>query len=184
MSINQTDHALFSLINGWHSEALDPLMVGISSRWLAIPLYLVLAVLLFKKFGKQFPWVLLAVVLMILLSDQLSVAVKFFVERLRPCHDDLLSSSIHLVNNKCGGEFGFYSSHASNTAALALFSHQLLKQKGLSIFLVVWVILVGYSRIYLGAHFPGDVLMGWFMGASIGWLSAYLCQRKLNPSIA
>lgn len=184
MSINQTDHALFSLINGWHSEALDPLMVGISSRWLAIPLYLVLAILLFKKFGKQFPWVVLAVVLMILLSDQLSVAVKFFVERLRPCHDELFSNSIHLVNNKCGGSFGFYSSHASNTAALAVFAYQLLKLKSLSIFLCIWVFLVGYSRIYLGAHFPGDVLMGWFMGASIGWLSAYLCLRKLKPTIA
>ena len=179
MQVIGADYELFSAINGFHSVILDRFMEAISSRVTAIPIYVLMALFLFKKFRNQFWWILGAIILLILISDQVSVAVKFTVERLRPCHDSLLSSTIHLVNNKCGGQFGFYSSHASNTAALSIFLMQFTRSKIVHVTLFAWVFLVGYSRIYLGAHFPSDVLMGWIAGGLFGWIIAVLSLRYL-----
>ena len=179
MQVIGADYELFSAINGFHSVPLDSFMVKISSRVTAIPMYVLMALFLFKKYRNQFWWILGSVILLILISDQVSVAVKFTVERLRPCHDNLLSNTIHLVNNKCGGQFGFYSSHASNTAALSIFLMQFTRNKIVYVTLLAWVFLVGYSRIYLGAHFPSDVLMGWIAGGMFGWTIANLSLRYL-----
>ena len=179
MQVIGADYELFSAINGFHSVPLDSFMETISSRATAIPMYVLMALFLYKKYRNQFWWILGVVILLILISDQVSVAVKFTVERLRPCHDHLLSNTIHLVNNKCGGQFGFYSSHASNTAALSIFLMQFTRNKIVHVILISWVFLVGYSRIYLGAHFPGDVLTGWFAGGLFGWAIANIALRYL-----
>lgn len=117
---------------------------------------------------------------MILVSDQLSVAVKNLVSRPRPCHNSTLSADVHLVNNKCGGLYGFYSSHASNTAALSMFLGLLLRNGLLTTTLGIWTFLVGYSRIYLGNHYPADILAGWIGGAGIAWVAFSLYQRYLK----
>ncbi len=179
MQVIGADYELFSAINGFHSVILDRFMEAISSRVIAIPIYVLMALFLYKKYQSKFWWILCAVILLILISDQVSVAVKFTVERLRPCHDSLLSSTIHLVNNKCGGQFGFYSSHASNTAALSIFLMQFTRNKIVHISLFAWVFFVGYSRIYLGAHFPSDVLVGWIAGGLFGWTIAFFSLKYL-----
>ena len=179
MNLIDADYELFSAINGLHSGPLDSFMEAISSRVTAIPMYVLMALFLYKKYQSKFWWILGTLILLILISDQVSVAVKFTVERLRPCHDPLLSSTIHLVKNKCGGQFGFYSSHASNTAALSIFLLQFTRNKIVHYILITWVILVGYSRIYLGAHFPGDIISGWIAGGLLGWTIAVLSLKYL-----
>lgn len=111
-----------------------------------------------------------AIVALIFLSDKISV--YFFKEvfmRLRPCHNPVIANLVHIVNNHCGGQFGFVSSHATNTFALAVFVGLLLKQKvsWLLPALVLWATIVSYSRIYLGVHYPGDVICGALLGTII-----------------
>jgi undecaprenyl-diphosphatase len=180
MNIQELDRTLFQLINGAHTPWADNLMWLFSTRWFFIPLYLLLGWLVYRKFSGKLLIILVAVALMILVSDQLSVSVKFLVSRLRPCHDSLLASQVHLVNNHCGGTFGFYSSHASNTSALVVFMGLLFDSRKYFGLLAFWSFWVGFSRIYLGNHFPADIIVGWISGAAIGWLSFTLLRRFLT----
>ena len=92
--------------------------------------------------------------------------------RLRPCHEPVLDGLVYLVKNKCGGEFGFFSSHASNHFALATFLSSLLgkKIKYFSFLIFLWAALISYSRIYLGVHYPGDVFAGIIVGSVLGFI--------------
>jgi undecaprenyl-diphosphatase len=188
MSIVDIDQSIFTAINSWNSPWADASMEFISSKFAAIPLYAFLLFLLIKKFNKQVIWVLLGVIILTLISDQTSVAVKHTVLRDRPCHTNELTETVHLVNNKCGGQYGFYSSHASNTMALAVLMSMLLQSANLRWFLFAWVFLVGYSRIYLAAHFPGDVLVGWLAGAAFAFaigsiLKKWPLKLYFNPNL-
>lgn len=165
------DTWLFLLLNSLHLEALDPIMVIISGKFTWIPLYVILLLLVIKK--HQIKSVLIVVpfiVLLITSSDQISVHLfKNLFERLRPCHNPDLDDFIHLLGN-CGGKYGFLSSHASNTFALATFLILLMKQRAYLYALIFWAGLVSYSRIYLGVHYPADILAGACLGILIGML--------------
>jgi undecaprenyl-diphosphatase len=177
------DADLMLLINGFHNQWADQSMLLISSKWSSIPVYILLAVLVYTKYRNQFLKLILFVAVMILVSDQLSNAFKYLVERPRPCQDAELQFLVHRVNNKCGGLYGFYSAHASNTAALALLSASLIKSRYLTIGLICWCFLIGYSRVYLGAHYPGDVFTGWIAGSGIGWMTFKLFHSHANPKL-
>src|SRR6187399_3683791 len=101
-----------------NSDFMDSVMFWVADRFVWIPLYIVLAVFLVRKFGNQGYMMIVFTVLLILISDQSSVLIKNVFERLRPCQDDTLSFLVHTVQNKCGGKFGFVSSHAANTMAI------------------------------------------------------------------
>ncbi len=90
--------------------------------------------------------------------------------RLRPCHEPSIAGMVHLVNDHCGGKYGFISSHASNSFALATFLSLLLGKKIrlFTLLIMLWAILLSYSRVYLGVHYPGDVIVGAIWGAGIG----------------
>jgi len=110
--------------------------------------------------------------LLFLISDQSSVRLfKNVFERLRPCHNPNLEGMVHLVNG-CGGKFGFVSSHATNCFALAIFSGLLFKNhyKYMMILMLFWAALVSYSRVYVGVHYPGDIIGGAVLGSIIGFL--------------
>jgi undecaprenyl-diphosphatase len=161
----------------------------ISERFSWIPFYVVLAVLM----GFKFKWKLLIILpfagLLIFFADQISV--HFFKDvflRLRPCHNPTIADLVHIVNDHCGGKYGFVSSHAANTFALAVFVGLVLKNhfKWMLSFMLVWATIVSYSRIYLGVHYPGDVLGGALLGASIGfviWRALCYCNKFFNLNL-
>lgn len=168
--VEQLDRALFIALNGFHSELFDQIMWHISGKWQWIPLYLFLIYLIIKKFKKKSWIIIVSVAVLIFLNDQLSVHLfKENFERYRPCHNLEIQDQVHLVNGKCGGKYGFLSNHASNTFALATFIGLLLGRRA-TILLFIWASVVAYSRIYLGVHYPLDVIVG----AIFGILLAYL----------
>lgn len=176
------DRKLFLLINGHHDRIVDFIMYYGSLKWTWIPFYVWLLYVLSRNYGKKVWWFLPAVFLLIVSSDQISVLIKETVMRLRPCQDPSLKTIVHLVNNKCGGLYGFLSSHAANTMALAIFIHRMLPAGYGDIRkeLIAFVLINGYSRIYLGAHYPLDVFCGWILGAALGYIAAGLMRQKLS----
>jgi undecaprenyl-diphosphatase len=177
------DRNLFSLINSMNSPLMDSVMWWIADKFIWIPLYLLLAFFLYRKFGKPSLFMILFVALLIVISDQTSVLIKNTFMRERPCHDEALSFMVHIVNNKCGGKFGFVSSHAANT--MAVFTYLLLlarnSSKKVTIVTAIWVALVGYSRIYLGVHFPADIFGGWLVGIVSAFVT-YIIYRLIFES--
>ena len=165
------DERLFLWLNGLHADWLDPMMVAATDIRTWIPLYLLLLFLVFKHYRWRGFWVILGLALVVLCSDQLSAHVcKPLFHRLRPCHNPELEGLIHLPNGMAGGKYGFVSSHAANTFAVATFITAALRGRYRWVGWLVfgWAIISSYSRIYLGVHYPGDILAGAALGAIIG----------------
>ena len=166
------DTELFLFLNGLHADWLDPIMIFISGKITWLPFYLVLLYLVIKNYKKQSILIILGIILLIVCSDQISSSVfKPLFERPRPCHNEAIKDLVYLPGGHCGGAYGFISSHACNAFALAVFLTQILKQyySKIAWVMFVWATLVAYSRIYMGVHYPGDVVVGAIVGAMIGW---------------
>jgi undecaprenyl-diphosphatase len=180
--LENIDTQLLLLINGSHCTFCDFIFYWASDRIIWIPFYLFLAFVLYRRFGIEMWKILLSVTALIFLSDQISVLIKDIVMRYRPCHNLLLQSQIHLVNGKCGGQFGFVSSHAANSFALASFLILLASQKikWLTVLLLSWCLLVSYSRVYLGTHYPSDIVGGWILGFALAALAFNFYKKLLK----
>lgn len=167
--IKQADTQLFLYLNSKHSAFFDVLMYWLSDKWIWLPFYAVLLVMVIYTFKKKALLLIPLIALMILLSDQSAGVVKRTVQRYRPCHNLLIQQQVHVVDS-CGGQYGFVSSHAANSFAIALFLSVLFykRYRSFPYLLFIWAALVSYSRIYNGVHYPTDVAGG----AVIGMLSA------------
>ncbi len=166
--LKEFDTQLFLFLNGINSPFGDFVMYWLSHRFIWIPLYAFLFFLLIRHYGIKALILLVLVVLLITISDQASVHLfKNVFQRLRPCHEPALEGMVYTLG-RCGGRFGFISSHASNSFALATFMALVLwnKVRPMAIFMLVWAALVSYSRVYLGVHYPGDILVGAMVGAT------------------
>lgn len=179
------DTELFLFLNGLHAAWLDPVMTFISGKLTWTPFYLVLLYLVIKNYKKQSILIILGIILLIVCSDQVSSGIfKPLFERPRPCHNEAIKDLVYLPDGRCGGAYGFISSHACNVFALAVFMTNILKRyyRKIGWVMFVWASLVAYSRIYMGVHYPGDVIVGAAVGAIIGWLvfKAYRLWRMTN----
>ncbi|GGK49488.1 MULTISPECIES: phosphatase PAP2 family protein [Flavobacteriaceae] len=175
-SIIDKDIELLIFLNNLGTTQWDGFWLIITNKFSAIPLYILLLYLIFKYYGlKRTVVLVLFVVVLIAVSDQTSNLFKYGFKRLRPCHDENIAHLIRLVKERCGGLYSYFSAHASNAMAIAVFFSFLLKDKVkyLSYFLIIWAVFVAYSRIYIGVHFTLDVLTG----AIIGGLYATLCYK-------
>jgi len=176
------DRELFLFLNGLNTEWLDPLMMLFTQTQFWVPLYLFLIYLIFKNYGTEGWFVLAGVVVTILLADQITSALmKPFFARLRPSHEPSLAGLVHLVDGYAGGRYGFPSSHAANTFGTAWFIWKLFGTRYRWIGLMfVWCTLMTYTRVYLGVHYPADVIVGALVGigsGAIGW-QVYQALRK------
>jgi undecaprenyl-diphosphatase len=188
-ALSTIDSDLFLFLNGLHADWMDEVMVLITKMWVWFPLYLLLIYWTVKQYGKRCWWVFLAVAIVVLCSDQLSSHVcKPLFHRLRPCYNTDLQDLIHLPKGLAGGKYGFVSSHAANTFAVASFLTAALRKnhKWMGIVLYLWAFISSYSRIYMGYHYPGDILCGAILGILIGltlWkVFQYLVMKKVWKS--
>ena len=181
------DRWLFLLINGAHTFWLDTVMIALSAHYTWVPIYLLLLFLFFRNLSrKQALAAVGAVLLCFLLTDRTSVLLfKDLFCRLRPTYEPTLEGMVHLLEKR-GGLYGFVSSHAANLFGLATLSSLIIRKKWFSSTLFSLVFLVGYSRIYVGKHYPFDVLCGALLGILIGWLIfklyTYLCSFFLTTN--
>jgi undecaprenyl-diphosphatase len=165
------DKEILRFLNGLHSPWLDPVMLILTETVAWIPLYLFMLYVVIKEFRRDTWIILLGLAVTILLADQTTASLmKPYFGRLRPSQEPSLQEWIHLVEDYRGGKFGFASSHAANTFGSATFFFLWLRNiNRWVIWLFVWAAFMTYTRIYLGVHYPGDVLVGALVGIVCGW---------------
>lgn len=174
--LSQIDTDLFLWLNGFHSTFWDYFMTIYSSRFVWVPFYASFVYVMFRNF----PWkvnvtCLIVITLIILICDQTaSGLLKPLVMRLRPSSlNNPISPLVHVSFGYRGGRYGFPSSHAANAWSMAFFAAYLVKRTKLTVFLSIWAFVMCYSRIYLGVHYPGDLLVGTLIGLATATVSYY-----------
>lgn len=178
------DKELFIFLNGLGSETYDGFWLFITDQKDWIPFFLLLLYLVYKKTGiKQTIFVILLIAALVTITDQTTNFFKFRFERLRPCNNPEINSLIRVV--KSSATFSFFSGHAANTMAVATFLFLLLKNQFKYFGIIfLWPLIFAYSRIYLGLHYPSDIICGYLCGLTFGFLMFkiyQIVQKKYFP---
>ncbi len=165
------DSYLFLYLNNLGSQYYDNFWIFLSRTEANVMFYLVVLIAYIysinnKKRTKILFHLIIAIAMLITISDQTSNLFKDSFQRLRPCYNELISDSLRLVKDSCGGRYGFFSAHASNSFSLAIFFGLLLRSSNrlLILLFAIYAFLISYSRIYLGVHYPIDILVGTIFG--------------------
>lgn len=165
--LNRWDREFFLFLNSLHNAIWDYSMTLFTLTPVWIPFYLVILVIIAKKYGKKSLMIFLAITLLILFADQFAGILKHSIKRLRPSNYPEVSQLAHIFFNK-GGLYGFVSAHSANAFSFATFSILLFKNRRYTAFIIPWAMMIAYTRIYLGVHYPGDILGGIILGTLIG----------------
>lgn len=171
--INTLDTKVFLELNQLHAPFWDYFMSAFSGKVIWVPMYATVAYLMFKNLSwKVALSFLIAIALIIALSDMTCAKViRPFAERLRPANiENPISHMVHIVENYRGGAYGFPSCHAANSFAFVTFLAMIIKNRLLLAFAFSWAVVNCYSRIYLGVHYTGDIIVGALVGSIIAWL--------------
>lgn len=180
-SLVELDQHVFAALNGSDSLFFDGVMTTLTSGFTWIPLYISLLYLIIKNNETMAQIVLIigCCCLCIFLAEGMSdFIIKPLVGRLRPSNDPLIKYTVDIVDNVRGDAYGFFSAHAANTFSIATFFCLLVRNKLLSTCLIVWSLINCYTRIYLGLHYPGDILCGLIWGVIVG-VVVYILYHKI-----
>ncbi len=175
--LNQWDTSLFLYLNGIHSPFWDYFMTLYSDRFVWVPFYASFLYVMIRNFhAKVSITCLLVIVAIVFVCDQTaSTVLKPMVERMRPSNlDNPISPLVHVVFNYRGGRYGFPSSHAANAWSMAFFAMYLVRRNKLTVFLTLWALVMSYSRVYLGVHYPGDLMVGTLIGFITATVAYYV----------
>jgi undecaprenyl-diphosphatase len=180
----QFDKHLLLALNGSDSAFLDSVIMTLTTATTWIPLYIALlyVVISVNRNVRDVLLILAAAGLCVALAGAVDdEIVKPLVARWRPTHDPEIGHLVDIVDGYRGGNYGFFSAHAANTFSIAVFFSLLVRQRLLTIFLVCWSLINCYTRLYLGVHYPGDILVGLCWGGFVGWLVYQVYCRITIP---
>jgi len=170
-SLLQLDKDLLIWFNASHTQFWDAMMMFFTRIEFWIPLYILVTYHIFKYKGKEAWWWLIGLFLLILMGDLVSTHLfKNIFQRLRPSHEPSLYGIVQVVKTYTGDQFGFVSSHATAVFAFATYTSRLFKNGIYSLFIILWSLLIVYTRLYLGLHYPGDIMGGMLLGLVLGYL--------------
>ena len=188
--LHELDQQITLYLNSLHSGVTDPIMIFFSNIPVWISMYILVAVFLFIRLGwKKALIAVISITLTFVFCDQLANLFKNGIERLRPCHDEfMVGEGLRILEGK-GGMFGFFSGHASNafgfatSSSMAFRNDSRLRYRGYSAWIFFWAVMVSLSRIFVGKHYVGDVMVGIIAGTLIGLacgFAARLAVRKIK----
>lgn len=180
MSLLQWDRNLLVSINSHHSEFWDGFMWLATDEMSWLAFFAALLWLIYKQKGKEIIFVIIAIALTVLICDQVSGFFKDWIARPRPSREVGLRDTLHIVNDYRGGRYGFFSSHAANTFGIAVLVAFLMRHWLITLILITWASIESYTRLYLGVHYPLDILTGIVFGSLSGYgiyrLEVYICR--------
>lgn len=180
--LQSIDRTLFVFLNGLGSPSWDAFWLLLSEKMIGAPLVIFFLWRLYKQYGMLVSLkAILALALLILTTDQLANAFKYGFARPRPCHEMGLNGLLRLVKSSCGGAYGFFSAHAANSMGVAVFMGMLLKKTSPWFIFIggLLAFLVGFSRIYIGVHYPLDVVFGFLTGLFFAYIAHFIFKKYL-----